>query len=159
VVVSDADNPDAMMEALSAGVRGYVPTTNTSLQVVIEVMHLVRAGGIFAPVTLSLTQQASARPPAPTQTPANCFTPRQAAVLEHLKRGSANKVIAHELSMSEGTVKVHVRNIMKKLRATNRTQAVTRAYNLAAGNPLDERQNAEASGIGAAGSGRPNLGS
>jgi hypothetical protein len=56
-------------------------------------------------------------------------------------------------------VKVHVRNIMKKLRATNRTQAVTRAYNLAAGNPLDERQNAEASGIGAAGSGRPNLGS
>jgi DNA-binding NarL/FixJ family response regulator len=36
----------------------------------------------------------------------------------------ANKLIAYELSMCESTVKVHVRNIMKKLKATNRTQVV-----------------------------------
>ena len=158
LIVSDADDPDAMLEALSAGVRGYVPATNTSLQVVIEVIHLIRAGGIFAPVNLSLMQQPAARPPAPTGWPADRFTPRQLAVLEHLKRGNANKVIAHELSMSEGTVKVHVRNIMKKLRATNRTQAVFRAYNLGAGNPSDGRQSAEVSGIDAPGT-RPTAGS
>jgi DNA-binding NarL/FixJ family response regulator len=37
--------------------------------------------------------------------------------------GKANKIIAHELGMCEGTVKVHVRNIMRKVGATNRTQA------------------------------------
>lgn len=127
LVVSDVDDIGAMMEALTAGVRGYIPTISTSLRVTIEVMRLVTAGGVFAPVSPSLLQQAREQPP-PGDAPTDRFTPRQLAVLERLKRGSANKLIAHELSMSEGTVKVHVRNIMKKLRATNRTQAVFRAY-------------------------------
>ena len=50
------------------------------------------------------------------------LTARQAAVVEALRRGKANKAIAYELSMQESTVKVHVRNIMKKLRARNRTE-------------------------------------
>jgi DNA-binding NarL/FixJ family response regulator len=50
------------------------------------------------------------------------FTARQTAVVEALRRGKANKIIAYELNMRESTVKVHVRNIMKKLRARNRTE-------------------------------------
>jgi hypothetical protein len=49
------------------------------------------------------------------------------AVLTLLQRGKANKIIAHELCMSENTVKIHVRNIMRKMNATNRTQAVDKA--------------------------------
>ena len=41
-----------------------------------------------------------------------------------------NKNIAHALDLSEATVKVHVRNIMKKLRATNRTQVVLMTMSL-----------------------------
>ena len=52
------------------------------------------------------------------------------AVLAQLRQGKANKLIAHELSMSESTVKVHVRNIMRKMGATNRTQAVYKAQQL-----------------------------
>jgi DNA-binding NarL/FixJ family response regulator len=44
------------------------------------------------------------------------------AVVEALRRGRANKIIAHELNLRESTVKVHIRNIMKKLNATNRTE-------------------------------------
>jgi DNA-binding NarL/FixJ family response regulator len=44
------------------------------------------------------------------------------AVIEMIRQGKANKTIAYELNMCESTVKVHVRNIMKKLRARNRTQ-------------------------------------
>jgi DNA-binding NarL/FixJ family response regulator len=51
-------------------------------------------------------------------------------VLAQLDRGKANKLIAFELGMSESTVKVHVRNIMRKLSATNRTQAVYKARKL-----------------------------
>jgi gluconolactonase len=52
------------------------------------------------------------------------FTQRQAQILDCLRRGMANKLIAYELNMCESTVKVHIRNIMKKLNATNRTQVV-----------------------------------
>ena len=55
------------------------------------------------------------------------FTPRQVAVLNQLRQGKANKIIAYELAMSESIVKVHVRNIMKKMSASNRTEAAYRA--------------------------------
>ena len=45
-----------------------------------------------------------------------------AAVVEALQRGKPNKIMAYELKMRESTVKVHVRNIMKKLHTTNRTE-------------------------------------
>ncbi len=50
------------------------------------------------------------------------FTARQAAVADALRRGKANKIIAYELNLCESTVKVHIRNIMKKLKAKNRTE-------------------------------------
>jgi DNA-binding NarL/FixJ family response regulator len=52
------------------------------------------------------------------------FTAREAEVLAALQRGRSNKWIAHHLNLSENTVKVHIRHIMRKLRATNRTEAV-----------------------------------
>jgi len=50
------------------------------------------------------------------------LTARQRAVLELLTRGDTNKVIARRLGMKEGTVKGHVRQIMRKFGVTNRTQ-------------------------------------
>ena len=49
---------------------------------------------------------------------------REMTVLSHLGEGRKNKEIAMTLSLSEGTVKMHVMSICKKLDATNRTQAV-----------------------------------
>ena len=57
--------------------------------------------------------------------PQDCrFTEREASVLERLRRGQPNKMIAHALGISESTVKVHLRSIMAKLKVTNRTQIV-----------------------------------
>jgi DNA-binding NarL/FixJ family response regulator len=50
------------------------------------------------------------------------LTGRQYQVVQCLRKGLPNKIIARELGMTEGTVKVHVRQIMRKLGATNRTQ-------------------------------------
>jgi len=52
------------------------------------------------------------------------FTAREVDVLAALQMGRSNKWIAHHLNLSENTVKVHIRHIMRKLRATNRTEAV-----------------------------------
>jgi DNA-binding NarL/FixJ family response regulator len=55
------------------------------------------------------------------------LTPRQCQVLQRLRLGQSNKQIARELEMSEATVKVHVRQVMKRLGVTNRTQAAVAA--------------------------------
>jgi DNA-binding NarL/FixJ family response regulator len=47
---------------------------------------------------------------------------RQVAVVEGIRKGNPNKMIAHELNLRESTVKVHIRNIMKKLNSKNRTE-------------------------------------
>lgn len=123
VLLADEDEPDQIIEALDGGVRGYIPMS-VSLSVAVEAIHLVRAGGTYVPVSSLLscrrTMETSAQ--APSDTNGGVFTSRQTAVLKALREGKANKLIAYELSMRESTVKVHVRNIMKKLKARNRTE-------------------------------------
>jgi len=121
-VLSDYEDAENIREAFELGVRGYIPTSLASM-VAVGAMHLVCLGGTFAPAAALLSQ--SDRPQGAAGEPLiEGFTQRQAQILDCLRRGMANKLIAYELSMCESTVKVHVRNIMKKLKATNRTQVV-----------------------------------
>jgi DNA-binding NarL/FixJ family response regulator len=110
------------MKALEAGARGVIPTS-LPLPVAVEAMRLVTVGGTFVPASCLTTLQRASHDTA-TADPAGAgiFTSRQAAVIEALRKGKANKIIAYELNMRESTVKVHVRNIMKKLKARNRTE-------------------------------------
>jgi DNA-binding NarL/FixJ family response regulator len=124
IILSDLDANEWVLEAIENGARGYIPTGSTSVAVAVEVIRLVRAGGTFVPPSsLRMMQHSSSPPEEP-------FTTRQLSVLQHLTQGRSNKIIAYELGMSESTVKVHVRNIMKKMKATNRTEAAFRARNL-----------------------------
>ena len=131
VVMSDiADGHQAatLRSALKGGARAFIPTRSTGISMTLAIIQFVIAGGTFAPIDLLLGD--SAEPGRATQeAPKARFTSRQAEVLSLLGRGMANKAIAHELGMSESTVKVHVRNIMRVTGATNRTQA---AYNVQA---------------------------
>ena len=127
VVVANSDEPAEILAALATGVRGYVPTS-VKARVVAEAIELARAGGTFVPVSgfLALRDVICGTAENKRQMP-SIFTTRQGAVVDALRKGKANKIIAYELNMCESTVKVHVRNIMKKVQATNRTQV---AYKL-----------------------------
>jgi len=132
IILSDAyeaQEPKTIRRVLRSGVRGFIPTRSTSFPTMFAAINFVRAGGVFAPVDLLLANRPEL--PAPPQANrAERLTPRQLAVLSHLQQGKANKLIAYELRMSESTVKCHVRAIMRKLGATNRTQAVYKAQAL-----------------------------
>jgi DNA-binding NarL/FixJ family response regulator len=69
------------------------------------------------------------------------LTSRELAVIDLLRLGNANKVIAIKLNLRESTVKVHVRNILKKLHVSNRTHAATVANRLLANSHLIARTN------------------
>jgi DNA-binding NarL/FixJ family response regulator len=127
-VLSDHEDPSSIREAFNLGVRGYIPTSLAS-QVAIEAVRLICVGGTFAPAVALLSQTERA-PATERESLIAGFTQRQSQILDCLQRGMANKLIAYELNMCESTVKVHIRNIMKKLNATNRTQVayLTRGF-------------------------------
>ena len=135
VVLSDKEDPDLIVEVLGKSIRGYIPTS-LSLDVAIQAMQLVQAGGVFVPASSLIAAQRTPRETTANQYGNGIFTARQTAVVDALRRGKANKIIAYELNMKESTVKVHVRNIMKKLRATNRTQVAYIANRLINGEEI-----------------------
>ena len=122
VTLSDKLDAGWVIEILGKGVKGVI-SQDIALDVAVQAMRLVIAGGVFIPADCLLVangQQAAAIPKPASE--ANTFTSRQAAVVDLLRKGKSNKIIAHELGMRESTVKVHVRNIMKRLNAHNRTE-------------------------------------
>lgn len=131
-VMADSEAPATIMGALDLAVRGYIPTS-LPLNVAIEALRLVRAGGIYVPAgSLIASQRPDMSARTETRQAASPFTSRQRDVIECLRTGKANKTIAYELNMRESTVKVHVRNIMRKLKARNRTEVAYLANGLLA---------------------------
>jgi len=132
VVVSDREDDAAVLEALRLGARAYVPSS-LDPDLLLEILRFVRKGGTFVPLDL-LIRVCEYRnvPHASEASAAETYglTGGELRVLELLKRGESNKVIARALDIEEGTVKVHVRRIMKKLNAANRTQAALAAQQL-----------------------------
>ena len=134
-LMADSEDPSHIVAALGRSVRGYIPTS-LPFHVAVEAMRLVRAGGVYVPASSLIasqkrqTEQADEKPKA-----TSLFTSRQIAVITALRKGKANKIIAFELNMRESTVKVHVRNIMKKLKARNRTEVAYLANSMLSGDP------------------------
>jgi DNA-binding NarL/FixJ family response regulator len=122
VVMADRDDPEYILKALRAGARGFIPTS-LLVEVTVQALHFVDSGGTFVPASslLALAVSTASKSAAGTES-SGPFSPRQLSVAKALRKGTPNKVIAYELNMCESTVKVHVRNIMKKLKAKNRTE-------------------------------------
>lgn len=133
IVLSDAEDvqqPRTIRNALKTGVHGFISTRTSGIEMVAAAIRFVMAGGIFAPLDQLLTNSPDSEPATPDTAWQRGLTSRQMAVLSHVQQGKANKIIAHELSVSESAVKVHVRNIMRKMGVTNRTQAASKAQKL-----------------------------
>lgn len=122
VVLAPYDDVHQMIAAMDAGAAGYIPTS-LGIDGIVEAAKLAASGGVFLRHESLARLRSSIAAEAAPQSDAECLTSRQAAVADALRRGKANKTIAYELNMCESTVKVHIRNIMRKVKATNRTEA------------------------------------
>jgi DNA-binding NarL/FixJ family response regulator len=129
IIVSENEDADHILAIWESGARGYIPTSLT-LNAAVGAMQFVAAGGTFVPATTLMFFKHLKAAPGSRTLQKRSLTNREAAVLACLRRGKANKQIAHELDMSEGTVKVHIRNLMKKLKVHNRTEAAVLASSL-----------------------------
>ena len=123
VILTDGapDSVRLSWERFPEGMAQLLSTRRTSLQMVISSLFLFHHGREIAQQPLKIAPLAAALP---VQNPpeSDGLTKRERVVLELVRQGYANKDIASDLQMSVSTVKAHVRNIMQKRRATNRTQ-------------------------------------
>ncbi len=130
VVLSSEEEPRLIKSCISEGASGFIPKSSTP-EILVQALKLVIAGGIYLPTDVLR--------PASLETPSNpvspsldelSMTPRQQAALMLAVQGKSNKLIARELDISEGTVKLHLTAAFKALDVKNRTEAVYAAANL-----------------------------
>jgi DNA-binding NarL/FixJ family response regulator len=128
IVISAEESPRLVHALIDHGVAGFIPKSD-SAAVVLQAVRLVLSGGTYAPLRF-LTGGGDGRAAGAAHAPADAshgLTQRQQDVLALLARGLPNKIIARELGLSEGTVKVHLLAIFRALDVRNRTEAVVAA--------------------------------
>lgn len=123
IMLTVSDHAEDLMAALQAGADGYLlkdMEPEDLMQQLVEAAH--------GKVTISerLTQllvaslREKSRPPSPAEAG---LTEQENRILEHLIDGKSNKLIARDMDIAEGTVKVHVKHLLKKLNLRSRVEA------------------------------------
>jgi DNA-binding NarL/FixJ family response regulator len=127
VVVSGYDEPPLIQRVLQFGAMGFIPKT-TSLEVMGEAVRSALNGTIWTPEPLPKAEKDSVDGEIAYKVAS--LSPQQLRVLLMLADGRLNKQIAHELSITEATVKAHMTVILRKLGLARRTQAAVLAQRL-----------------------------
>lgn len=141
IVLSGSEDVDLMRALMEIGVLGFIPKAY-SPEVMLSAIRLVMAGGIYIPPLLLANAQAqgwqpgdAAAPPAAATARGidglrKLLTERQIDVMRLLSQGKPNKLIARDLGISEGTVKIHLAAIFRALNVRNRVEAVVASRKL-----------------------------
>lgn len=133
VVLTDSFQLKNVIDAFKGGADGYI-VKEISCEALLESLRLVAMGEKVMPSQLArhLLHMASETPvaqPVRNADVARILSEREIMTLRYLLMGHPNKVIARRLDISEATVKVYVKAILRKLRVSNRTQAAIWAVN------------------------------
>jgi DNA-binding NarL/FixJ family response regulator len=115
MILTHSDSEAQICRALEQGARGYL-LLGCSLQELINALRSVNVGGLaLGPLVVSRMADWMKH---------QALTRREEDILRQLMRGLSNKRISRQLTLAVGTVKTHVKAILRKLDATNRTEAV-----------------------------------
>jgi len=117
VVLSGSDRREDILDALSAGVHGYIVKSQDTDQLA-DRLRYVLSGEIYVPPILA--EPSSNRDVRPEQ---RILSNRQRQVLRGIVEGKSNKEIAQALDVAEGTVKMHLSALFRVLGAINRAHA------------------------------------
>jgi DNA-binding NarL/FixJ family response regulator len=141
MVLSGSEDSALMKSLLAMGVQGFIPKAYSPDEM-LSAVRLVLSGGVYVPpLLLQERADGASTTPAPamataSQTPPGnaadsleerlrkLLTERQIDVLRLLSQGKPNKLIARDLGISEGTVKIHLAAIFRALNVRNRVEAV-----------------------------------
>ena len=118
IILTTFDRDDYVYQAVRAGALGYLLKDTPAEQLVATIRRVAAGEAVIQPEIASRALRELMRPAA-----SEPLSEREREVLALLAAGRANREIAEQLVITEGTVKNHVSNILGKLQAENRTQA------------------------------------
>ena len=128
VMLTVSEDEADLFAAIKAGARGYLLKNLEAAQLRSMIDAVSRGEAAITPATAARIIAELNRPgPGPARPDPDRLTDRELDVLRLVTEGLRNKEIAARLSISENTVKFHLRNILEKLHATSRTEVAARA--------------------------------
>ncbi len=124
MLTTSAEERD-VIESLQSGAQGYLLKDMEPDALISALREIVQGRIVVAPelaIVLARAVQGEVRGTAPAARLAD-LTPREHEILCHLAEGQSNKAIARRLNISDGTVKLHVKSILRKLEVHSRVEA------------------------------------
>lgn len=125
VMLTTSGDERDLVEALRNGAKGYLLKDMEPDDVVAALREIVRGETVVAPNLAQVLAKVDTGeyPPELEPNPLDSLTPRENQILSLLAEGQSNKVIARNLGISDGTVKLHVKAILRKLNIHSRVEA------------------------------------
>jgi len=124
VMMSGLAEPGDVVEAVRAGARGFLPKTMPP-ELFATALSMIVAGGSYLPADILCLPSPATAEATPHAHRLSELTPREQQVLVRLATGAPNKEIGRDLGLAEVTIKLHVRQILKKIGARNRSEAAS----------------------------------
>jgi len=125
VVLTTSRDDNDLINSLRKGARGYLLKDMEPSQLVDALHRVLRGETAIAPEMAATLARVIQGKPADevSSSPFAPLTPRERQILTHLAEGQSNKVIASQLGISDGTVKLHVKAVLRKLGVHSRVEA------------------------------------
>ena len=134
LVLSGVQTAHLVRQAINAGIHGYALKEITPDELVKAIHQVVQGQSYMHPkITAIISQQIQSEShliPPDTIAHMPALTKREQEVLTYIATSATNREIAERLTVSEETVRTHVKGVLRKLNQTNRTQAVVEALRL-----------------------------
>jgi two-component system nitrate/nitrite response regulator NarL len=127
VVLADDVSVDLLRQAMAGGADGFL-TKGVSPEALVQSLHLIMLGEKVFPTNLATMLMDMNSQPSPLNS-VRGLTTREREILQSLVGGASNKLIANRLGITEATIKVHLKTLLRKLDVNNRTQAAIWAMN------------------------------
>lgn len=123
IMLTVSDNDEDVISAISNGADGYLLKDMDPEEIVEKVRQAVLGKMVISDRLTEVLATAIRKPQKQTVNLMSTLTSREYEILKFIAKGLSNKLIARELDISDGTVKVHVKHLLKKLNLRSRVEA------------------------------------
>lgn len=123
VMLTVSDSNDDVIKAISLGADGYLLKDSDPDELLEQIKRAVHGKMVLSDAVNAALADAIRRPVEKPASDISTLTNRELEILELIAKGLSNKLIARELDISDGTVKVHVKHLLKKLNLRSRVEA------------------------------------
>lgn len=125
LMLTISDKDEDLLAAIDAGADGYLLKNAEPEALFSAIQHVAEGRAVLSPeVTSQVLRRVGEADPRPVT---QGLTPRETQVLRLLAKGSTTAQMAQSLGVASSTIKTHVHNILRKMEASNRAQAVAKA--------------------------------